>query len=342
MSFPVNDKLLRELNEGEKFAGFAILRRLDVRQKKDGSPYLALEFADRSGRIGGKVWDHVEEFRKVLSVGKIVKLMGVVTTYQDQKEIHIERLRPAVQEDAVDRTRLIPSSERPVEEMRRHLRRLVEGISQPQIRTFLRVLFEDPAISERYFQAPAGKQWHHCYLGGLAEHSLNMAEILLKISEFYPHANRDLLVAGALLHDIGKIEELDWETGIDYTDRGRLLGHIVISQEILNAHPDKLQDVPVELRMHLMHLILSHQGTKEQGSPVEPMTLEAILLYLADEMDSKANAFNRIIQRSREQGDRWTEWVQLLNRYLYVGEKPRERSEAPPALEDRSEEDTLF
>jgi 3'-5' exoribonuclease len=337
MSFPVSDKLLRELNEGEKFAGFAILRRMDVRQKKDGSLYLALEFADRSGRLGGKVWDHVEEFRKVLSVGKIVKLMGVITTYQDQKEIHIERLRPAVPEDAVDRTRLIPTSERPVEEMHRHLRRLVEGVTQPQMRTFLRAFFEDPAVAERYFQAPAGKQWHHCYLGGLAEHSLNMAEVLLKIAEFYPHADRDLLVAGALLHDIGKIEELDWETGIDYTDRGRLLGHIVIGQEILNAHQEKLQEIPEELRLHLMHLVLSHQGTREQGSPVVPMTLEAILLYLADEMDSKANAFNRIIQRSREQGDRWTEWVQLLNRYLYAGEKLSEKSQSDPA-----EEDTLF
>lgn len=337
MSFPVTDKLLRELNEGEKFAGFAILRRLDMRQRKDGSPYLVLEFADRSGRIGGKVWDHVEEFRKVLSVGKIVKLMGSITTYQEQKEIHIERLRPAVPEDAVDRFRLMPVSDRPVEEMKRHLRRLVEGITQPQIRTFLRAFFEDATISERYFQAPAGKQWHHCYLGGLAEHSLNMAEVLLKISESYPHANRDLLVAGALLHDIGKIEELEWKTVIDYTDRGRLLGHIVIGQEILNAHQEKFREIPEELRLHLEHLVLSHQGTKEQGSPVEPMTLEAILLYLADEMDSKANAFNRIIQRSREQGDRWTEWVQLLNRFLYAGEALKETSQV-----DRPDEDTLF
>jgi len=316
----MSDELLRELAEGEKFTGFAILRRLELRQKKDGSPYLRLEFADKSGRIEGKIWEHVEDFRKVLEAGKIVKLQGTITTYQDQKEIHIERLRPAHPDDPVDRTRLIPVSERPVEEMRHHLRRLIEGVNREELRRFLRRFFEDGYISERYFQAPAGKQWHHAYLGGLAEHSLNMAEILLKIAEFYPTADCDLLVAGALLHDIGKIEEFTWEIGIDYTDRGRLIGHITLGQEILTAHRKMDMQIPEDLWQQLMHLVLSHQGSKEMGSPIEPMTLEAILLYCADEMDSKANAFNRIIQRSREQGDRWTEWVNLIGRYLYAGE----------------------
>lgn len=336
MPFPTTEKLLRELNEGEKFAGYAILRRMDVRQKKDGSPYLALEFADKSGRLGGKIWDHVEEFRKVLALGVIVKLQGTITTYQDQKEIHIERLRPVTPEDPVDRSRLIPTSERPVEEMRRHLRRLVEGIGNAKLRTFLRRFFDDPEVAKKYFEAPAGKQWHHAYIGGLAEHSLNMAEVLLKIAEFYPAADKDVLVAGALLHDIGKIEEFGWETGIDYTDRGRLVGHIVIGQEILTAHRRPEDEIPEELWQHLMHLVLSHQGSKDQGSPVEPMTLEAILLYASDEMDSKANAFNRIIQRSRSQGDRWTEWVNLMNRYLYAG-KTREESGG-----DQDSEETLF
>ena len=336
MPFPTSDKLLRELSEGEKFAGFVILRRMDVRQKKDGSPYLALEFVDCSGRLSGKVWDHVEEFRKVLAVGNIVKLQGTITTYQDQKEVHVERLRLSTPEDPVDRARLIPVSERPVEEMQRHLRRLVEGIGHDELRGFLRRFFDDPVISKSYFEAPAGKQWHHAYMGGLAEHSLNMAEVLLKIAEFYPAADKDLLVAGALLHDIGKTQELTWEMGIDYTDRGRLLSHIVIGQELLNAHRKPDIQVPEELWQHLIHLVLSHQGTKEQGSPVEPMTLEAILLYAADLMDSKANAFNRIIQRSRDQGDRWTEWVNLVNRYLYAGKSEKSGNEKP------NSEDTLF
>jgi len=323
----MSDKLLRELAEGEKFTGHAILRRLDLRQKKDGSPYLSLEFADASGRIGGKVWDHVEDFRKALEVGKVVKLQGAIATYQEQKEIHIERLRPVRPDETVDRSRLIPTSERPVEEMQRHLKRLIEAINNDALRNFLRRFFEDSYINTRYFEAPAGKQWHHAYLGGLAEHSLNMAEVLLKIAEFYPSANRDLLVAGALLHDIGKIEELSWETGIDYSDRGRLIGHIVIGQEILTAHRKMDMEVPEDLWQHLLHLILSHQGTKEMGSPVEPMTLEAILLYCADEMDSKANAFNRIISRSRKEGQTWTEWVNLMNRYLYAGAKESMKDE---------------
>jgi 3'-5' exoribonuclease len=211
---------------------------------------------------------------------------------------------------------------------------LIEGIDQSALRGFLRRFFDDPEISETYFQAPAGKLWHHAYLGGLAEHSLTLAEILLKIAEFYPNADRDLLVAGALLHDIGKIQEYSWEVTVDYTDRGRLIGHVVLGEEILNAHRQKDTDVPSEIWDQLMHLVLSHQGTKEQGSPVVPMTLEAVLLYTADLMDSKANAFNRIIQRSRERGDKWTEYVKLLDRYLYAGEKKKE--------EKSSGEETLF
>jgi len=326
MSSALTDKFLRELAENERFAGFVVLRSIHVRQKKDGSPFLTLEFGDRSGRMPGKLWDHVEEYRKILEPGKIVKLLGSVTTYQDQKEIQIERLRLTTPEDPVDRSRLIAVSERPVEEMRRHLRRLIEAVVQPGLRSFLRRFFDDPAIAGPWLEAPAGKLWHHCYLGGLAEHSLNMAEILLKVAELYPHADKDLLIAGALLHDVGKIEELSWDTDIDYTDRGRLVGHIVLGQEILLRHRQD-GEMPEETWNCLLHLLLAHQGNGEQGSPVKPQTLEAILLYYADEMDSKANAFNRIIQRAREQGDRWSEYIKLMERFLYAGSKPQEGGE---------------
>ncbi|MFH1862952.1 MAG: HD domain-containing protein [bacterium] len=328
------EKLLGELREGDHFTGFVAIRRLESRQKKDGSPFLVVEFSDRSGRLPGKIWEQVEEFKKILEVGQVVKLAGTITTFQDKPEIHIERLRPINPEDPVDRSRIIPTSERTADEMRRHLRRLIEGIRHPQLRQFLRRFFDDPEISEAYFQAPGGKQWHHAYVGGLAEHSLNIAEILLKVVEFYPHANSDLLVAGALLHDVGKIQEFNWDVTVDYSDRGRLIGHIVLGQELLASRRQLEPGLDDEIWKNLMHLVLSHQGSGEQGSPVVPMTLEAILLHHADEMDSKANAFNRIIQRSREKGDSWTEWVTLMNRYLYSGGKITDSQE--------DQQDTLF
>lgn len=321
MSFPTNSKFLRELNVGDKFAGFVVLRRLNVREKKDGSPFLELEFQDKSGRLPGKIWEQVDEYRKLLAAGTIVKLQATVKTWQDQKELTVERLRPVNAEDPVDRSRLVPVSEHPPEELRRHARRLVEGIKKPPLRNFLRRLFDDPEIDKLYFEAPAGQLWHHAYLGGLAEHSLAMAEVLLKAAESYPAADQDLLVAGALLHDVGKIEEYSWDTTIEYTDRGRLIGHLVLSQELLARHRSEDLAVPDELWGRLMHIILSHHGTREMGAAVLPMTLEAIMLHHADEMDAKANAFNRIIQRSREQGERWTEWVKLMERFLYAGEK---------------------
>ncbi|TKJ41845.1 hypothetical protein CEE37_04560 [candidate division LCP-89 bacterium B3_LCP] len=332
---PPTEKLLQELNPGEHFTGFVAIRVLHVRQKRDGSPYLALEFSDRSGRMSGNVWDNVEEFKKVLKVGQVVKLHGSITTYQDKKQITIEKLRPARPEDPVDKTRLIQTSQRSQDEMRRHLRRLIEGVENADIRSFLRRFFDDPEISEKYFDAPAGKLWHHAYLGGLAEHSLNMAEILLKVSEFYPNANRDLLVTGALLHDIGKIYEYQWDVSIDFSDRGRLIGHIVIGQELLNLHRQKDPEMPEEIWNQIIHMVLSHQGKYEHKTPILPATLEAVLLYCADLMDSKANAFNRIIQRSREQGDRWSEYIKLADTFLFAGDEEPQKGEG-------SQEDTLF
>jgi 3'-5' exoribonuclease len=314
-----DDQFLNDLAEGDRFVGFVALRRMETRQRRDGTFFLDLDFSDRSGRLGGKLWDHVEEFRKTLKVGGIVKLQGAVILYQGQKEIQIERLRTLRSEETVDKSRLIACSERPIDEMHRHLRRLIELVEQADLRAFLRRFFDDPAISQPYFEAPAGKQWHGAYLGGLAEHSLNIAELLLKSAELYPNTNKDLLIAGALLHDVGKIKEFCWDVSIDYTDQGRLIGHIVIGQDLLNAHRGSEASIPQELWDQLIHLVLSHQGTHEQGAVTLPMTLEAILLWAADEMESKANAFNRIIARSRERGDRWTEWVNLMGRYLYVG-----------------------
>ncbi len=334
MPQPTTDKLLRELEAGEKFVGFVAVRAINVRQRRDGTPFLTIDFSDSSGRMMGKLWEQVEHFQEILEVGQIVKLAGSIITYQDQKEITIEQLRPAKKEDPVDRSKLIPSSEREVDEMRRHLRRLIEGMENAGLRTFLRRFFDEPDISKTYFEAPAGKLWHHAYLGGLAEHSLSLAEILLKIAEVYPTADKDLLVAGALLHDIGKIKEYSWDVTIDFTDQGRLIGHIVIGQEILNSQRVEGEVAP-EIWDQLIHLVLSHQGTREQGSPVLPLTLEAILLYTADEMDSKANAFNRIIQRSREQGNKWTEYIKIVERYLYAGEKKVDKDKA-------TGEDTLF
>jgi 3'-5' exoribonuclease len=161
-----------------------------------------------------------------------------------------------------------------------------------------------------------------------------MAETLLKAAEFYPNANKDLLVTGALLHDIGKIQEYTWDVTIEYSDKGRLIGHIVLGQELLNERRKLDTDMPDELWEQVIHMVLSHQGTHEQKSPILPMTLEAVMLYCADMMDSRANAYDRIIQRSREQGDRWSEWVNLADTFLFTGFE-EDKSEPPP-------EDTLF
>ena len=336
MPQPTTDKLLRDLQEGEQFSAYAAIRSINLRQKKDGSSYLSLEFSDRSGRLGGKLWDHIDDWRKTLAVGKIVKLGGTITTYLDKKEIHIEKLRLIKAEDQVDKSILMPVSKRPVDEMRRHLRRLIEGVKHSGLRAFLRRFFDDPEIKDAYFEAPAGKMWHHAYLGGLAEHSLTLAEITIKMAEFYPQADKDLMIAGALLHDIGKLKEYGWDAAIDYTTPGRLVGHINLGVEMLNTRRQAEDFIADDLWDHLIHLVLSHQGSGEQGSPNVPKTLEATLLYGADLMDSQDNAFNRIIQRSRDEGSEWSEYVNLIHRYLYAG-KPPDRGDGQLGLIDNEE-----
>jgi 3'-5' exoribonuclease len=177
--------------------------------------------------------------------------------------------------------------------------------------------------------APGGKLWHHAYLGGLLEHTIAVVELCRTMAGIYPMVNRDLLMTGAILHDIGKIEEYGYGRGfIDFTDEGRLWGHISIGAQCVRAAIEELEredGFPEELKTQVVHLILSHQGELEHGSPVLPQTLEAMILYYADEMDSKANALKHIIERDAKSGRTWSQYINLLDRFIYIG-NPEDKS----------------
>jgi len=188
------------------------------------------------------------------------------------------------------------------------------------LRGLLDLIFQDQKIRKAFGDAPGGKLWHHAYLGGLLEHTLSVTKIAEQAAKQYPGINRDLLLTAGLLHDIGKISSYTYRTVIDFTDEGRLLGHIVIGAQMVTDKIKIFPDFPRPLAKELLHLILSHQGKLEQASPVVPMTLEALLLYYADEIDSKANAFLRIQEREKKPGRTWSSYVNLMNQYFYFGE----------------------
>ncbi|MDZ7270567.1 MAG: HD domain-containing protein [candidate division KSB1 bacterium] len=314
--------LIKDLRPGEQVVDFFVLRKKELRLRREtNESYLALELGDQSGRIAATLWDNAEALCADLSVGQVIKVKGVVVEYAGRPHLKLEKVRPARADEVEGMEAFVPVCPKDLGELWMRLDQLVEGITNPHLKGLLQALFGDSAFRQVFAQAPAGKLWHHNYRGGLLEHTVAVAETCAAVHHRYSHLDRDLLVTGALLHDVGKVQELKVDGFIDYSDQGRLIGHIVLGAEMVREKLRTLPNFPEELAMRLLHLILSHQGKGEYGSPVVPMTLEAIILYYADELDSKANAFERIIGRDKEQGKKWSRYVELMDRFLYLGEE---------------------
>jgi len=314
-------KNVAQLKPGEIITQFFVLRKKEMKTKFNSDQfYLSLELGDATGRVKGSVWENVQAVNDDLALGDVVKVKGKVITFKGRNHLNIDKIRPTVAKDSVDLTLLVPSVDKDIGELFERLDALVAGVTDPHLQQLLSDVFTDEEIRGAFGKAPGGKLWHHNYLGGLLEHTLSVTDIAVKIGKGYPGVNLDLLVAAGLLHDIGKIESYTYKTVIDFTDEGRLLGHIVIGAQMVTDRIRKMPAFPESLEKELLHLILSHQGKLEQASPVVPMTLEGIILYYADEVDSKANAFLRIQKKEKRPGSRWSSYVNLTNQYYYFGE----------------------
>ncbi len=316
--------MIKELNAGDQLISYFILRKKEVKSKSEtGTLYLSLELFDASGRIFGTLWDNVKQVSHAIAPGDILKVKGMVIDFHNRPHLKIDRVRKVVESDDYDLKQLVPRVEQDVDVLLAELDRFIKAVKNTALKTLLELIFHDSEIRKQFGAAPGGKLWHHNYIGGLLEHTLNVTRIAVQSGEIYPGVNRDLLVAAGLLHDLGKIKTYDYKTLIDFTDEGRLLGHIVMGAQMVAEKIREIPDFPAQLEKELLHLILSHQGKLEQASPVVPMMLEGLLLYQADEMDSKANAFLRI--RRRETDRKWSSYVKLMNQYFYFG--PRKQTE---------------
>jgi len=319
-------KQITDLVLGEHCTAFFVVRRKEIKKKKNGDPFLTLDLADASGHIDAVWWDFAPDlFGKTeadgIEAGDVVKVAGHVEEYQGIRQIRVEKIRRVKPEDQVDLAKLIPVVEIDRQVLWQNFRKMIDSLANPYLLSLLRRIFDDETLAKKFIDAPGGKLWHHNYLGGLMEHTLNIATICDRLAKIYPPVDRDLIVAAALVHDIGKVDSYTVGPNFDYTDAGRLLGHIVIGSQMVAAKINEFPEFPGELAMKLQHLILSHQGKLEQASPVEPMTREAFILYYADEIDSKLNAIERINKDERPRGAKWSKFVNLLGRYLYLGEQ---------------------
>ena len=299
-----------------------------VKAKKNGEPYLALTLADRTGQIEAKMWDNVEEFVDTFEQDDFLKIKGLVNKYKNRFQLTIHKLR-RMEEGEIDFTDYLPKTTKDIGELWQTLAEFVATFQNPHLKSLVELFMADPEIAERYRNAPAAKTLHHAYIGGLLDHVVSLFRSCDLVCRNYPQINRDLLLTGAFLHDIGKLQELTYNRAFSYTTRGQLLGHMIIELEMLQAKLAKLPDFPPELKTLIEHMIISHHGQYEFGSPKLPMFPEALMLHYLDDLDSKMEAMRAQFQRESELEGPWTSYNASLGRPLLDSQKILARGGSP-------------
>lgn len=292
------------------------MRRIDLRNTRSGSDFLSTELGDKTASINANIWEGFAELAARGKVGDVVKVAGTIEEYQGSLQIRVSSIRLSKESDNVKPIDFLPVSKRNVDEMKKEFDQKLKSISEKHLKKLLPNIFNDDRFG-KFCLVPAGKSWHHGYIHGLLEHTLEIIKICELMCEFHPELNKDLLLSGAMLHDMGKIEELSYESAFEYTDKGKLVGHIVIASNIVRDEIKKIADFPVELENNLIHLILSHQGKFEHASPVVPKTAEAIALYQADELSAKVNAYKGAIEAELKPDSNWTKFIHLADTDLH-------------------------
>lgn len=317
-------KLIKELREGDKFDDFFVVLQREKRERQNAGPYLSLTFSDASGNIGSTIFEDIDRFFRVLEPNSIVKLSGNVTTYNGKTQLKIFDARPVKKDDEVDFSALRPVSPYDVEAMFSELESFRGKVKDPFVAKLLAVFFEDPDFVREFKTHTAAKAMHHAAIGGLLEHTLGVVRLADSLSDLYPKLDRDIMIAGAMLHDIGKLYEMGGLIATEYTTAGRLLGHIVIGSELIGKACDKIEGFPESTKIQLQHIIVSHHGKMEFGSPCLPQTPEAMALFRADEFDSHIyQAFRAIGEESEQPGD-FTSRVKGLDTALFKTEAAKD------------------
>jgi 3'-5' exoribonuclease len=320
---------LANFEEGKLFDGFFLVLAKQQRTTKTNKPYLNLILGDKTGQLEGRVWELGDpRIAKDFDRGDVVKARGSASRFDDRLQMKIDQLRVATAGE-VDKSDLLPSTTYDVAALWKQLLSFVESFTNPDLKLLLNTILADPAIAGAYREAPAAKQLHHAWLGGLLEHVVSLLTLAERVAPHYPMLDRDLLLTGVILHDIGKITELSWEIGFEYTVEGILLGHIQMGVALAEKTMDSLPNFPPRLKTLVLHMILSHHGKLEFGSPKLPMIPEALVLNFLDDLDAKMQAVSNEFEKCMREGKGPDEltgkvWAldqrQLLNTRRWLGE----------------------
>lgn len=302
---------------------FAIKEKSLAPFRNKPGQFLNLVLADRTGDIKGRAWDNAAEIDATLVVGSVAQIQGHVEEYQGQRQL-IVKAAHALSEGQYDPADFVPASKRPREEMLAQLQADIDTIVDPHLEALVRSFFEDEEFLDAFQFAPGAKSLHHSFVSGLMEHTLAVVEVCKCAAALHPELNRDLLLAGGLLHDIGKIWELHSNLITEYTDDGQLIGHIVLTDREVTQHIAQIDGFPAELASQLTHVLLSHHGERAYGAPVVPATLEACALHYADNLDAHIQGFKQVIAQATAQATasgNWSEYHRIYERRLYTGGK---------------------
>jgi 3'-5' exoribonuclease len=305
--------------ENQAVVSFFAVASKQVRSRKDGTgQYLALTLGDRTGQIESRMWENFADAAAGFEQGDVVKVRAEVCRYNGRLQLNLDKLRLAAA-DEVELADYVPHTQKNVEELWSTLVHTVDSFSDLSLQALLRSFLDDPAFAAAFRQAPAAKSLHHAWLGGLLEHVVSLVGICELTARHYPEINRDLLLTGAMLHDIGKLEELRWGTSFDYTLQGQLVGHITLGIAMIEKKLAALPDFPPALRILVEHMVLSHHGKLEFGSPKLPMIPEAVLLHYLDDLDAKMHMMRNEFARHEAEGGsagEMTDWVRAMDRPL--------------------------
>lgn len=311
---------VNELKKGQTIETSFLVREKNLGKTKAGIPYLSLRLMDRTGEVEGRIWENALEFSALFEKDDFIKVRAEADEFQGILQLRIVKLRK-LGESEVFLGDFLPKTSQDIEAMFGELKEIGLRVQNPYLRELLAAFWADEEFIGRFKAAPAAKNLHHVYIGGLLEHTLSLIHLALLVGPRYRGINQDLLLTGGILHDIGKTKELSFLRSFDYTDAGRLLGHIILTVEMVDQKIQAVPGFPASLAMELKHLLLSHHGEYDYGSPKRPQTLEALLLHHLDDLDAKMNGFWGWIEKEKDLPSRWTSFHRTFDRFIF---KPNE------------------
>ncbi|HPO13009.1 MAG TPA: HD domain-containing protein [Candidatus Hydrogenedentes bacterium] len=312
----MKNQYVNMLQEGDYINDYFVAIRKDLRAKQNGGKFLGMVFKDKTGEIGGVLWNNATEVAKLFELGDVVNVRGRVSTYQNRLQVQVDQVLPLRETDynLADLVATITTTPNDLQTFRA----IFDAVENPFLKQLVHLFLNDAEFMDQFTAAAAAKKWHHEFRGGLLRHCLEMARIALTMCELFPELDKDVLLTAVLLHDAGKIHEMSHELYVDYTNAGKLLGHLQIGCDMVQARINTIPGFPEKLRLQILHCILSHHGELINGSPVVPKTLEAIVLHHIDNLDAQAAAFTRIIEETRENGQEWSEYLPLIERVIWT------------------------